>query len=90
MGEAGEVGLRRAFAWLCFGMIIVVVLSGAAWGENWPAWRGPRGDGTSLEKDVPVEWSAAQNVVWKVAIPGKGHASPIVWVDRIFIVSALE
>ncbi len=57
--------------------------------ENWPAWRGPRGDGSSLEKNVPVRWSGTENVVWKVPIPGKGHASPIVWADRIFVVTAL-
>ena len=57
--------------------------------ENWPAWRGPRGDGTSLETSIPVQWSATSNVVWKSAIPGAGHASPIVWGDRVFTVSAL-
>lgn len=60
--------------------------------ENWPCWRGPRGDGTSLEEGVPDRWNgpAAHNVLWKVAVPGKGHASPIVWDDRIFLVTALE
>ena len=58
--------------------------------ENWPAWRGPRGDGTSIEKNVPVKWSAAENVVWKVPLPGKGHASPIVWADRVFLATAIE
>jgi len=57
--------------------------------ENWPAWRGPRGDGTSLEKNVPVRWSATSNVVWKTELPGVGHASPIVWGDRVFTVTAL-
>jgi outer membrane protein assembly factor BamB len=55
--------------------------------ENWPGWRGPRGDGTSLEKNVPTQWDAA-NVVWKTAVPGSGHASPIVWDDRIVTVTA--
>ncbi len=55
---------------------------------NWPMWRGPRGDGTSLEKDVPTHWSATQNIIWKTAIPGKGHASPIVWSDHVFVVTA--
>ena len=68
----------------------MLVLSPRAWGENWPMWRGPRGDGTSLEKNVPIQWSAAQNIVWKTPIPGKGHASPIVWGNRIFVVSALK
>ncbi len=51
-------------------------------------WRGPRGDGTSLEKDLPAQWSSTQNIVWKTPIPGKGHASPLVWNDRIFVVTA--
>jgi outer membrane protein assembly factor BamB len=55
--------------------------------ENWPGWRGPRGDGTSLERNLPVHWSATSNVVWKSEVPGLGHASPIVWDDRIFTVS---
>ncbi len=57
--------------------------------ENWPNWRGPRGDGTSAENDVPVSWSATANVLWKTAIPGSGHASPIVFGDRAFTVAAL-
>jgi outer membrane protein assembly factor BamB len=56
--------------------------------ENWPAWRGPRGDGTSLETNVPIGWSATSNIVWKTEIPGDGHASPVIWVDRVFTVTA--
>jgi outer membrane protein assembly factor BamB len=63
-------------------------------GENWPGWRGPRGDGTSVETGVPVEWSAKdgsrRNVAWTVDIPGKGHASPIVWDSRVFVVTCDE
>ena len=44
--------------------------------ENWPGWRGPRGDGTSLESKPPIHWSANSNVVWKTELPGNGHASP--------------
>jgi len=57
--------------------------------ENWPGWRGPRSDGTSLEKNIPTKWSADKNIAWKVAIPGKGHASPTIWDDRIFLVTCL-
>jgi hypothetical protein len=57
--------------------------------ENWPCWRGLRLDGTSHEQGVPVYWSATSNVVWKTELPGSGHASPIVWGDRVFAVSAL-
>ncbi len=56
--------------------------------ENWPSWRGPRGDGTCLEKNVPSQWNAA-NLVWKTALPGAGHASPIVWGEWIVTATAL-
>lgn len=60
--------------------------------EDWPQWRGPRGDGTSREKAIPTRWNGPQrqNIAWKVAIPGRGHASPIVSGDRIFLVSCRE
>lgn len=58
--------------------------------ENWPVWRGPRGDGTSLEKNPPVHWSATSNVVWKTAVPGEGHSSPIIWNDQIFLTTAFK
>lgn len=59
--------------------------------ENWPGWRGPRGDGTSLEKNIPISWDGktGENIAWKVALPGEGHASPAIWGDRIFVVSCL-
>ncbi len=88
--EAGRVELRSVAARLFVAIMLLAAIPRQAPGENWPAWRGPRGDGTSLEKNVPVEWSATKNVVWKVPIPGKGHASPIVWGDRIFVVTAVE
>ena len=61
----------------------------AAQAEDWPGWRGPRGDGSSLEKDVPVRWSATENIVWKVKLPGQGHASPIVWGEQLFLVAGI-
>jgi outer membrane protein assembly factor BamB len=57
--------------------------------ENWPGWRGPRGDGTSLEKNLPIHWNARSNVLWRAPLPGAGHASPIVWEDHVLTVSAL-
>src|SRR5258705_553311 len=57
--------------------------------ENWPCWRGPRLDGTSLESGIPQRWSSSNNVVWKTELPGIGHASPIVWNDRLFTVTAV-
>lgn len=56
-------------------------------GENWPQWRGPRLDGTSKDSGFPV--SAEGSLNWQVELPGSGHASPIVWGDRVFTVAAL-
>ncbi len=60
--------------------------------ENWPGWRGPRGDGTSREVNVPLRWDGASdnNIAWRTRIPGRAHSSPIVWEDRIFLTSCLE
>jgi outer membrane protein assembly factor BamB len=58
--------------------------------EEWPVWRGPRRDGTSLESGIPLEWSTTENVRWKVPIPGKGHSSPVVWVERVFVTTCVE
>lgn len=75
---------RSAF----FAGILLSSLAVFAHAENWPCWRGPRGDGTSIESDVPTRWDAARDARWKVAVPGVGHASPIVFGDRIFTVTA--
>ncbi len=56
--------------------------------ENSPGWRGPRGDGTSLEKNLPLKWSDTENVLWKIPIEYGGHASPVIWEDAIFLVGA--
>ena len=69
---------------------IAALLAGAVSAENWPQWRGPRGDGTSLDPHAPTAWTSVDNVTWKAPLPGKGHASPIVWSDRIFVVTALK
>jgi hypothetical protein len=55
--------------------------------ESWPCWRGPRGDGTCLEQHVPATWDPA-TAAWKTEIPGQGHASPIVWGDRVVTATA--
>lgn len=71
------------------GLAVVVLLSISlqAFGENWPQWRGPSGDGISSEKNVPIKWSDTQNVAWKAPLPGRGGASPVVWGERIFVTS---
>ncbi|MCX7008525.1 MAG: serine/threonine protein kinase, partial [Kiritimatiellaeota bacterium] len=70
-------------------MLLVLLAFGTAQAENWPGWRGPRGDGSVVEPDVPVQWSATSNIAWRAEIPGIGHGSPIIWDDRIFLLTAL-
>lgn len=55
----------------------------------WPQWRGPYATGVSRTADPPVEWSEAKNIRWKREIPGRGSASPVVWGDRLFLLSAV-
>ncbi len=76
--------MRRLLCGLmCFG-----AMTFSAQAENWPGWRGPRGDGTSEEVSVPVTWSETEHLAWKVKIPYGGHSSPIVFGDRVFLVGA--
>jgi outer membrane protein assembly factor BamB len=71
-------------------LLLVAGLTAGLSAEDWPAWRGPRGDGTSQETQVPLHWSAQKNIAWKAPVPGRGHSSPIVWGERVFVTSCLE
>jgi len=82
----------------CRRVLVLIALAASFWSgsraaaENWPGWRGPRGDGSSEESAVPTRWDGEknENIAWKVEAPGTGHASPVIWNDRIFLVSCLE
>ena len=61
--------------------------------QDWPVWRGPSLDGhapANAAATVPVEWSEKQNVLWRSAVPGKGHATPIVVGGSVFLVTYEE
>lgn len=57
---------------------------------NWPAWRGPDGRGVIHHGNSPLTWDAKKNVRWKVALPGPGNSTPIVWGDKVFLTQALD
>lgn len=59
-------------------------------GTDWPWWRGPNRDNVSPATDVPTQWDEDTHIVWKTKIPGRGHASPTIWGDRIFLATADE
>jgi outer membrane protein assembly factor BamB len=62
------------------------VLTAAA--GDWPAWRGPSGQGQVADTNVPLTWSDKQNVKWKVPLEHPGNSTPIVWKNRIFLTQA--
>jgi outer membrane protein assembly factor BamB len=55
----------------------------------WPQWRGPFGTGVAPNAQPPVEWSETKHVRWKTALPGKGHSTPIIWGESIFLTTAI-
>ena len=55
----------------------------------WPQWRGPLGVGVAPDANPPVQWSEVKNIRWKIALPGRGHATPIIWENRVFITTAM-
>src|SRR6266542_3689990 len=57
----------------------------ALFAENWPQWRGPELNGISLERNLPVQWSPDHNIAWKLAMPDRSGATPIIWGDAIFL-----
>lgn len=56
----------------------------------WSNWRGPGGTGVASTGSPPVEWSEEKNIRWKVDLPGLGSSSPIVWEDRVYVMTAIE
>lgn len=61
------------------------VISQPALAGNWPGWRGPTGYGLTTETNLPLKWSATENVRWKVKLPDAGNSTPVVWGDKVFL-----
>ena len=57
---------------------------------NWPHWRGPNATGVAPKADPPITWDAKTNIKWKAPLPGRGSATPIIWGDHVFIVTAIK
>ncbi len=73
--------LRRFLGVVAVFLVSLIVVHA----QNWPQWRGPALNGVSNEKNLPVKWTAEENVAWKVAMPGFSGSTPIIWRDRIFL-----
>src|SRR5206468_5671253 len=63
-------------------------LSASCRAENWPGWRGPNRNGVTSDTGVPTTWSATENVLWKMPVPGAGISNPVVWGDRVFVTAS--
>lgn len=88
------MGLRLRLAGWAFGIwLAAATVAGQtvppAGEAEWPQWRGPLATGVAPLGDPPARWSETENVRWKIEIPGHGHASPIVWGDRVFVLTAV-
>ena len=75
-------------AWTIAGSLLAVVTVSAA--DNWPQWRGPQLNGVSGEKGLPVKWSPEENIAWKLPMPSRTGATPIIWNNHIFLNVALQ
>jgi len=86
VGVATETA-RRAGA---TGPAVAMVEPGGDAHAQWPRWRGPSGQGLAVGGGYPDAWSDTENVVWRTAVPGRGHSSPIVWKDRIVLTTGYD
>ena len=82
--------------WLTVVCVLVVLAASSMAGSAneatdrfWPTWRGPTSSGVAPAANPPIEWSETTNIRWKVQVPGRGSASPIVWEDRVFVLTAV-
>ena len=95
LGEKTEENTARAIVnmsclYLLTLVVAVFLLQGSLHAGNWGHWRGPAGNGSSPDAEPPLEWSESRNVKWKTALPGRGSGSPVVWENRVFVVSAVS
>ncbi len=80
---------------LTLGICVLVTIAASAgqpmgFEKNWHHWRGPYATGIAADANPPTTWSETENIRWKIPVPGTGHATPIIWGDKIFIQTAIE
>ena len=73
---------------ICTGLTLLA-LGAAVHADNWPAWRGPDGQGHTAEKNLPSKWGPTENIKWKLPLPDDGNSTPIVWGERVFLTQAI-
>jgi outer membrane protein assembly factor BamB len=58
--------------------------------DNWPHWRGPDNNGIARSHGLPLRWSESKNIVWKLPLPGKVGSTPVLWNNRLFLISSRD
>ena len=72
-------------------LLILGLLSGPQLqAENWPQWRGPFFNGSTLETNLPDQWGKTENVAWTTPLPGYSGATPVIWEEAVFVSSPDE
>ena len=71
-------------------MAIPLPAFGQSLADNWHQWRGPDATGVSTTANPPVTWGEDENIKWKVAIEGQGTSTPIIWGDKVFVLTAIN
>ena len=71
-------------------LAVVLLVAGPVRAQDWPAFRGPDGQGHSSERGLPADWSESKNVVWKAPVPGMGWSSPVVAGGRVWLTTAVD
>ena len=66
-------------------LTLITAATAGLWAENWPQWRGPDLDGISQEKNLPLRWSPTENIAWKLDLPDRSGATPIIWGNTVFL-----
>jgi outer membrane protein assembly factor BamB len=75
---------------LLLSTIALLLIGTNAEADNWGHWRGPTGNSVAENATPPTEWSDTKNVKWKVAIPGSGSGSPVIWDNKVFVVTGIS
>src|SRR5438270_3937972 len=88
-GSCMEAASMRITWSIALSLTVLMGLPAVAQNGDWPQFRGPGGGGVSSETRLPVDWGPEKNLAWKLAIPGTGWSSPIVWGNRVFVTPAV-
>lgn len=75
---------------LILAICLIIPSSVSLSADNWPQFRGPGSLGTAENQQLPLHWSASENIAWRTTVAGRGWSSPVVWGDRVFLTSVVN